>query len=137
MPRGGRSDRAVVVTVTVKFAGLVSVKVTDGGETLHVAPCGAPVQASEIDPVKPFCGARARAKVADWPAETLWLEGAEVRMKSRNLTERLVNRCSSAASPCTWKESPPPVTAFKLLSVSVLGWPAVTVAGLNVQVAGF
>ena len=41
---GGANPRAVVVNVTVAVAGLDPSSVTDGGETVQLAPAGAPVQ---------------------------------------------------------------------------------------------
>jgi hypothetical protein len=41
---GGANPRAVVVSVTVAVAGFDPSSVTDDGETVQVAPVGAPVQ---------------------------------------------------------------------------------------------
>src|SRR5260370_29864904 len=41
---GGANPRAVVVNVTVAVAGLDPASVTDDGETVQLAPVGAPVQ---------------------------------------------------------------------------------------------
>ena len=53
---GGVNPRAVVVSVTVAFAGFVPSSVTDDGETVQVAPTGAPVQFHVTICVKPCAG---------------------------------------------------------------------------------
>jgi hypothetical protein len=41
---GGENERAVVVSVTVAVAAFCPSRVTDDGETVHIAATGAPVQ---------------------------------------------------------------------------------------------
>ena len=41
---GGENERAVVVSVTVAVAAFFPSRVTDDGETVHIAAVGAPVQ---------------------------------------------------------------------------------------------
>jgi hypothetical protein len=68
--RGTTRERAVVVTVTVIPTGVEPSSVTELGETVQVAPCGAPVQLSDTSPVNPL-GVISRLKVAVCPAVTV------------------------------------------------------------------
>jgi hypothetical protein len=68
---GGRKERAVVVTLSMKGAGLALFTVADEGEAVQVASVGAPEHASETDPEKPASGFTCRLKVATWPALTV------------------------------------------------------------------
>ena len=53
---GGVNPLAVVISVTVAVAGFVPSSVTDDGETVQVAPSGAPVQFHVTVCVKPCAG---------------------------------------------------------------------------------
>jgi hypothetical protein len=53
---GGANPLAVVVSVTAAVAGFAPSSVTDDGETVQVAPIGAPVQFHVTVCVKPCAG---------------------------------------------------------------------------------
>jgi len=65
---GGAAAAALVVTVTVKFAGAPFVIVTLGA--LQFAPVGEPEHAKASDPLNPAPGMACRLNCAVWPALT-------------------------------------------------------------------
>lgn len=66
---------AVVVKVTVAVAVCVPSKVTIEGETLQVAPVGAPIQVHVTLWLNPPAGAADSVNVAVCPAFIVWLSG--------------------------------------------------------------
>jgi hypothetical protein len=62
--------RAVVVTETVNATALAVFTAADAGDTVQVACVGAPLHASETDPVNPPRGFTCRLKFAACPAVT-------------------------------------------------------------------
>jgi len=56
-------------TVTVACAELAPFSVTEPGDTLQVVFVGAPLQDSEMLPVKPFCGVKVSVYVPEWLRE--------------------------------------------------------------------
>ena len=67
--------RAVVVKVTVAVAVCVPSRVKVEGETLQVAPAGAPMQLHVTAWLNPLAGATDSVKVAVCPAAMVWLSG--------------------------------------------------------------
>jgi hypothetical protein len=80
--RGAASDDAVVVTLTLTWAGLVPSSVTEAGDTVHVAFDGAPVHANDTAWLKPPWGESTRSKLAVAPAAVVRLVVRAVRAKS-------------------------------------------------------
>jgi len=72
---GGENERAVVVSVTVAVAVFFPSRVTDDGETVHIAAVGAPVQVQVTVPLKLFAGAAETVKFAGLPAAMVAIEG--------------------------------------------------------------
>jgi hypothetical protein len=73
---GGKTERAVVVNVTVAVAGFVPSSVLEGGETVHVACAGAPVQLHVTVCVEPCRGAADTVKFVCCPAVMVAVDGA-------------------------------------------------------------
>lgn len=72
---GGTNVLAVVVSVTVAVAGLDPLSVSDDGETVQVAACGAPAQAQVTVCFEPFSGAADTVKLACCPAVMVVVDG--------------------------------------------------------------
>ena len=66
---------AVVVKVTVAVAVVGPLRVTDDGETVHVAACGAPMQSHVTVCFEPFNGAADTVKLACCPAVMVVVDG--------------------------------------------------------------
>jgi hypothetical protein len=66
---------AVVVNVTVAVAVVDPLRVTDDGETVHVAACGAPMQSHVTVCFEPFSGAADTVKLACCPAVMVVVDG--------------------------------------------------------------
>jgi hypothetical protein len=72
---GGADALAVVVKVTVAFAESLPSSATDDGETVHVAPAGAPLQFHITVPTKPEAGVAVIVKLVCCPAVSVALVG--------------------------------------------------------------
>jgi len=73
--RGVAAVLAVVVNVTVAVAWLDPFSVTDDGETVQVAACGAPMHSHVTVCFEPFNGAADTVKLACCPAVMVVVDG--------------------------------------------------------------
>ena len=73
--RGVAAVLAVVVNVTVAVAAFDPLRVTDEGETVQVAACGAPMQTHATVCFEPFSGAADTVKLACCPAVMVIVDG--------------------------------------------------------------
>jgi hypothetical protein len=74
--------RLLVVIVAVLVFAAVPLSETGVGETEHVAPVGAPLQASPTLPVKPLSGVKVRVYVVPLPGLTDCVLGLAASVKS-------------------------------------------------------
>jgi len=83
---GGRSPRAVVVTVMLNGTEDAPLTFTEETEGVQIASAGAPLQEMLTEPLKPLRGFTCRLKMADCPADTV----AEVDPPLTTLAEKSV-----------------------------------------------
>jgi len=124
------------VTVSVTCEALDPFRVIEAGETEQLASSGAPLQLSDNGAAKLLMGVSVRAEVELCPAATLSVAGEAEREKSARAMLSARAKLCCPLVPVTVKFKEFPVTAFRLLTVSVAVCPDWMEAGSNAQLAG-
>lgn len=133
---GSALERAAVVTVSVTCEALEPFRVIAAGEMEQLASSGAPLQLSDNGAAKLAIGVSVRVEVELCPAATLSVAGEAEREKSARVMPSTKAKFCCPLVPVTLKLKEFPVTAFRLLTVSVAVCPGWMAAGLNAQLAG-